>query len=153
MKEFLIKSGVNFFALFMVVNVVGGIAVDGWEAAVTAALILTFINTFLKPAIIFLTLPINILSLGMLTFVINGFLFFMVSKVVKGFFIANFWSAFFGALLFSIVSVLLNLFIKPRVKIHVSNYSSNSTPPPDDAGRLKYREIIDVEAEEDKKED
>ena len=73
------------------------------------ALVLGIINAFLRPLIILITLPMNILTLGTLTLFINGALFYLVSKIVKGFVITGFWSAFWGYILFSIISFLLSL--------------------------------------------
>jgi len=66
-----------------------------------------------------LTLPINILSLGLFTFVINAFLLKMVSGVIPGFDIRGFWPAILGALMISIVSWLLNALIGERGQVEV----------------------------------
>lgn len=146
MKSFLIKWVINTVALVMVVKIIPGINVDRWQTAVFAALVLGLINTFLRPLVILFTLPLNILSLGLFTLVINGFLFYLVSKLVKGFTINSFWNAFWGALFFSIISFFLNLFFNPEGKISMHSYKYVSTRSP------KYQKVIDIEGEiEDKK--
>ena len=144
MKSFLIKFLVNIISLFVVVRLLKGISTENSQVTAVAAIVLTLINIFIKPVLIILTLPFNILSLGLLTLVINGFLFVLVSKIVQGFYIDNYWSAFWGALLFSIVSILLNLFVNPHKKIHISTFS----PGGDHIPERKYREVVDIEAEE-----
>ncbi len=67
MKKLIIVVLVNIFALFMVSNIVSGITIDKWQTLIASAVVLSFINMFLKPVIKFITLPINILSLGIFT--------------------------------------------------------------------------------------
>ncbi len=84
-----------------------GIQVDSFFSAFFAAAILGLLNTFFRPFLIILTLPINILTFGLLTFVINAFLLKMASGVIPGFHIYGFWSAVFGSLVISIINWLL----------------------------------------------
>ena len=147
MKGFLLKWLVNIFALLAVVSIIKGIQIDNWQTAAWAALILGLVNAFLKPFIILFTLPINIFSLGLFTLIINGFLLFFVSKIVEGFSIGSFWSAFWGALFFSIISFSLSLFISSTGKISYASRSDYQPPynqPPDN-------NVIDVcgESEDD----
>jgi len=88
-----------------------GIYVDGFLSAFIAAAFLGILNAFFRPIALLLTLPINILTLGLFTFIINAMLLKMVSGVVSGFHVAGFWSAVFGSLMISIVSWLLNSFM------------------------------------------
>jgi putative membrane protein len=76
--------------------------------ALVAALVLAFVNALIKPILILLTLPINLLTLGLFILVINALMFWLVSAIVKGFYISGFWPAFFAALVFSIFSLVLN---------------------------------------------
>ncbi len=111
MKGFLLRWLINTISLFAVVHIVPGISVDRSQTTVVAALVLGLLNAFLRPLIILLTLPVNILTLGFFTLLINGSLFYLASFLVKGFVIAGFWNAFLGALVFSIISFLLSLLI------------------------------------------
>ena len=112
MRGLLIKWIINSLAILIVTYIVKGIQVASPLTAIVVALVLGIINTFLRPLIILITLPINIFTLGLFTFFINGFLFFLVSKIVKDFVIIGFWPAFFGSLLFSAISLFLSLMIK-----------------------------------------
>ncbi|AKL98273.1 phage holin family protein [Endomicrobium proavitum] len=111
MKNFIIRIIINIFALLVVVNVVGGTSITQWGTLIAAALVIAILNAVIKPILLILTLPVNILTLGLFTLVINAFLLYLTSELVKGFYVAGFWSAFWGAAVFSIVSIILNLFI------------------------------------------
>ncbi|MCX5680514.1 MAG: phage holin family protein, partial [Candidatus Omnitrophica bacterium] len=101
MAKFLLKWFVNIIALFVVMHVVAGVSLDNMETVLVAALILGFLNAFIRPFILILTLPITILTFGSFTLIINGFLFYLAAKFVPGFTVAGFWNAFWAALLFS----------------------------------------------------
>jgi putative membrane protein len=106
-------------AILIVTYIVRGIEVASPITAIVAAFVLGIINAFLRPFIILITLPINIFTLGVFTFFVNGFLFYMVSKIVKGFVITGFWPAFFGSLLFSTISFLLSLLINKEGRLEI----------------------------------
>ena len=88
--------------------VVPGINVAGFLNALIVAIVMAFINVFIKPALILVTLPINIVTLGLFTLVINALLFMFAGFIAPGFEVDGFFSAFIGALLLSILSVGLN---------------------------------------------
>ena len=94
-----------------------GIHVSGFLSAFFAAAILGILNAFFRPILILLTLPINILSLGLFTFLINAMLLKMASGVISGFEVNGFWSAVFGSLVISLVSWLLSSFISEEGKV------------------------------------
>ncbi len=119
MRGLLIKWLINSLAVLIVTYIVRGIEVASPITTIVAAFVLGIINAFLRPFIILITLPINIFTLGIFTFFINGFLFYMVSKIVKGFVITGFWPAFFGSLLFSTISFLLSLSITKKGKVEI----------------------------------
>lgn len=91
-----------------------GIQVSGFVSAFFAAAMLGILNAFFRPILLILTLPINILSLGLFTFVINAAMLMMASGVISGFYVAGFWSAVVGSLFISLVSWGLNSFINER---------------------------------------
>ncbi len=150
MRGFLIKWLVNIITLIVVINIVPGIHSDRLETTVVAALLLGLINAFLRPWVIAFTLPLTILTLGLFTLFVNGFMLYLVSKLVEGFAISNFWSAFWGALCFSVISFLLNIFISPQGGIQAYHYGyrsgSRSRSPHD-------HNVIDVEAKVEGTED
>lgn len=143
MKAFLIKWLVNITALVAVASFVPGISADKWQTVAVAALALGLINAFLRPLIIRLTLPLNILSFGLFTFLINASFFYLVSRIVPGFEVVDFRSAFWGALLFSFISFILNVFLGPQGHSDLRFYRG---PQP---GGNKYKDVIDVEGSSD----
>jgi putative membrane protein len=114
MIGFLIKWIINAIAILIVTYIIKGIEVASPVVALVAAFVLGIINAFVRPILIIITLPINVLTLGIFTLFINGFLFYLVSKIVKGLVITGFWPAFIGAIIVSVISFLLSLFIVPR---------------------------------------
>ena len=98
-------------AIMFTSYILDGIQVSGFFSALLAAAILSVLNVFLRPVLILLTLPFNILTLGLFTFVINAILLMMVSGVISGFTVRDFGSALFGSLLISIVNAVLGLFV------------------------------------------
>ena len=102
-------------------KLVNGISYEDYGSLAVAALLLGIINAFVRPLLLLVTLPLNILTLGLLTLVINGGLFLLVGSVVKGFHVESFWAAFWGAMVVSIMSFLVNGLIgsRERVRVHV----------------------------------
>ncbi len=112
------KLAINALALIAVDQLFAGIWLDTWQAAVAAAVVLALVNTYLRPLVVALTLPINILTLGLFTLIINALMLLLVSRLIPGFHIEGFWNAVGGALIISTVSILLNWFLKPN-SLHV----------------------------------
>jgi putative membrane protein len=94
-----------------------GIQVSGFFSALGAAAILGVLNALFRPILIILTLPINVLTMGLFTFVINAVLLMMVSGVIAGFQVKGFWSAVFGSLVISLISWFLSSFISSRGRV------------------------------------
>jgi len=103
-----VRIGINALALLAAAYLVSGVTVQGFEAALVAALVLGVINVTLRPILLVLTIPVNLMTLGLFTFVINALMLLLVARVVSGFDIAGFWPALLAALLLSIVSSLLS---------------------------------------------
>ncbi|MGB5983988.1 MAG: phage holin family protein [Desulfobacterales bacterium] len=105
------------FAILITAYLMDGIHSSGFLAAFFAAAILGVLNAFFRPILLILTLPINVLSLGLFTFVINALLLNLVSLIIPGFDVYGFWSAVFGSLLISMVSWILTSFIDHRGRV------------------------------------
>jgi len=116
---FLIRLCLNAIALLIVSTVIPGIEVRGVLPALSAAFFLGLVNAVVRPIILILTLPLTIVTLGLFIPLINAFLLKLVSLMIQGFEVHGFWSAVFGALLLSIVSGLLSLFINDRGRVEV----------------------------------
>lgn len=118
---FLVKLGINALALLLAAQIFHKIWFDNQQATFIAALVLALVNSYLRPLVVILTLPINILTLGLFTLVINGLMLELVSWIIPAFHVEGFWTAVGGALVISIVSCLLNLLLQPdrvQVRIH-----------------------------------
>jgi len=99
-----------------------GIHISGFFSAFLAAAILGILNALFRPVLILLTLPINILSLGLFTFIINALMLKMVSGIIPGFEVHGFWTAILGSLVISVISWLLNSFISDRGRVERLDY-------------------------------
>ena len=111
MKQLIAKILVSGMALMFTANLIDGIYVDGWGAVFVAAIILGIINAVIRPVLLILTLPLNVFTLGLFTFVINGLMLKTVSTVVSGFDIVGIWPAIIGAVILSVVSTVLTWLI------------------------------------------
>jgi putative membrane protein len=111
MIGFLLRWSMNLLALVTAASLIDGIRIRSIGMGVLAAGILGVVNAVIRPLVLLLTLPINLLTLGLFTLVINAFMLKIVSDLVPGFTIESFRAAFWGALVVSIVSWLLNIFI------------------------------------------
>ena len=108
----LLRWLINALTLLGLAYYLPGITVSTFYSALIAALVLGLINAILRPILVFLTLPINILSLGLFTLVINGLLFWFASTVVKGFEVSGFMPAFWGSLILTLVSWVVGGLLK-----------------------------------------
>jgi putative membrane protein len=104
MWEFLARTAITALTLLLVAEVIPGIEVDSLTTALIAAFVLGILNAIVRPILIFFTLPITILTLGLFIFVINALLFLFVASFVQGFSVSGFWTGLFGSLIVSIVS-------------------------------------------------
>jgi len=143
LKEFLKRWAICTVAVLVATHVVNGISYnkDDWPTLVLATLVLGLLNTFLRPVLFFLSLPLIIFSLGLFTIVINAFLLYLVGWLFESFDVDSFGAAMLGALVISIISILLNALTgsgTARVQIR---RRSKSNPPRRDGGNGP---VIDV---------
>ncbi|HOV85542.1 MAG TPA: phage holin family protein [Syntrophobacteraceae bacterium] len=116
MQGLLIRWLILTLAIVLSSYLIGGIRVSGFLPAFFAAALLGLLNTFFRPILILLTLPINLITFGLFTLVINALMLKMASGVVPGFQVQGFWAAFWGALVISIVNwLLISLFRDPVI--------------------------------------
>lgn len=121
MTKFILRWAINAVALFAAVRFVPGIHLQsGWISIIWLALIFGLINAFLRPLLKFLTCPLIVLTLGLFTLLLNTFLFWLTGQVGQtfgiGFTLDGFWPAFLGALVVSLVSIVLSLILKDELK-------------------------------------
>ena len=102
---------VNTLAVLVSAYLLKGVQVNGVMTALVVAIVLGIANVVLKPIFILLTLPITILTFGLFLFVINALLVLLVSEIVPGFAVQNFWWALIYSLVLSLVNSFLNSFV------------------------------------------
>ena len=110
--HFLLRVCVNAIALMIVAYLLPGVSVTGFIGALVAAFVLGIVNAILRPILIILTLPIQIVTLGLFTFVINAVLFYWVGHWGIGLVVNGFWPAFWGAIVLAVVSFLLSSLLR-----------------------------------------
>lgn len=103
----LINLILSAIAVFSAAYILPGVEVESFTSALVAAIVLGVINAFLKPVLLILTLPINILTLGLFTFVLNALLILLAANIVPGFHV----NGFLSALLLSLVLAIINSFL------------------------------------------
>ncbi len=112
MRHFLFRWGITTVAVMVAASVITGIRYDSIGALVGAALLLGILNAFLRPILLLLMAPLIILTLGLFIFVVNALMLYLVNDLVHGFHVDHFGSAFWGAILISIVSWVLSAFFR-----------------------------------------
>lgn len=105
----LVRWLISAVAVMLVAYLVPGITVTGFVSALLVALVLGFANAVVRPILVFLTLPITILTLGFFILVINAFLFMVTSSLVPGFHVDGFWPAFIGSIVMAIIGWVANM--------------------------------------------
>jgi putative membrane protein len=142
LKAFIQRWIISTLAVLVATYIVPGIKFDRWQDLCVATLILGLLNSFLRPLLLLLSLPLVIVTLGLFTVVINALLLLLVSTLIghERFKVEDFWSAFWGALVISIVSLLLNSITGTG---H-SRVSVQRGKPPEKSDDDKNGPVIDV---------
>ena len=116
MLMILVRLFLNALAVMAVTQLVPGVTVRDFPHAFFAALILGVVNACIRPILFFFSLPITVLTLGLFTLVINALMFWLASVLVPGFEVKNFGAAFWGGLVFWVVSWITNSLIVERLE-------------------------------------
>ena len=145
-KWFLQRWFATTVGVLLAAGIVDGVKADSAISLVAASLLLGILNAFIRPILMIFALPLLVLTLGLFTFVINALLLYFVAFLVKGFSVVDFWAAFKGSLLISIVSLFTNLVIgkkEVRTEVRTSRRPARGARPnpPADTGSGP---IIDV---------
>lgn len=133
---FLKRWVVTTIAVLVAAKLVDGIHYEGWAALLVASLLLGFINAFVRPFLLVLSLPLLVVTAGLFYPVLNALLLWTVGGLVKGFEVKGFVSALWGALIMGAVSLVIGWMLGdgPKVRFHRRN-----EPPGSDGGP-----VIDV---------
>lgn len=106
--KLILKLALNVFALLVVSYLVPGFTLDSLFSAIVTAIVIGVVNTFIKPILQILFLPLSIVTLGITAFLINVFLLWGVSFIVEGFHIDSFLTAVIASIVLTLVSIFLN---------------------------------------------
>lgn len=113
----LIALLLNALALIITSKIVPGLFVENFTTAILAAIVMGIINTIIKPVLSLIAAPITILTLGLFTFVINSFMLYLTSLIVPGFKLEDISAAILGAIVLSVVGIILSGLVKEVKKV------------------------------------
>ena len=114
-----LRVAINAVAIYLAARLVPGIELYGeaiWPALL-AGLVLAILNAVVRPVLVLITLPLTFVTLGLFLLVLNAFCLWLTSVIVTGFVVRGFWAAFLGALLISVVSWVLTMFVSDAGRI------------------------------------
>jgi putative membrane protein len=112
MRHFVIRWAITTVAVMVASSFLHGIRYDTVSALIGAALLLGILNAFVRPVLLLLSAPLILLTLGFFILILNGLMLYLVPSIVIGFHVDSFGSAFWGAIVISIVSWLLSAFFR-----------------------------------------
>jgi putative membrane protein len=128
-KRFVLRWAVTTVAVMVASSVIHGIHYDTVAALIGASLLLGILNAFVRPILLILSVPVILLTLGFFILVLNGLLLLLVHSVVVGFHVDSFWSAFWGAIVISMVSWVLSAFFRGSDgRMHVLTHHTEIRP-------------------------
>ncbi len=114
MMKLILKVLLTAVAVLVLAQVLPGVQVAGYTAAVIVAVVLGLLRLFVRPLLVLFTLPITILTLGLFLFVINAFIILLADKLIDGFAVAGFWYALLFSLLLSFFQSILFSLLKEK---------------------------------------
>lgn len=99
-------------ALLLVAYLYPGVQIQSFTSALIAAAVIGLFNALLRPVLVVLTLPVTVVTFGLFLFVINALMFWSASGVLSGFFVAGFWAAMLGSLIYSALMLVVDAALK-----------------------------------------
>ena len=119
MRGLIIRFVVTGIAVLLASQIVPGMALETPAAGIAAIILLALLNALVRPVLYLLSIPLIVLTLGLFMLIINALLLQFTAFLIKGFVVADFWAAFWGALIISVVSSVLNLLVSEQGKVEV----------------------------------
>jgi len=142
-KQFVFRWAATMIAVMVASSVIRGIHYDTVAALIGASLLLGILNAFVRPFLLILSAPLILITLGLFIFVLNGLLLLLVHTIVVGFHVDGFWSAFWGAIVISVVSWILSAFFRGSDgRVHVLTHHTETR-------RVRGRVLEDEERHRD----
>ena len=114
MLEFIAHLVVSAALLLVVANLVSGVTIDSWGSAIVAALLLGLVNAIVRPLLVFFTLPLTIVTLGLFLLVVNALCLQLAGALAPGVKIAGFGPALVGSLLLTLLNFGVSALLGPR---------------------------------------
>lgn len=108
MKNWFLRILVSALAVLITAELLSGVQISGVPAALIVALVLSFLNTFLKPILLILTIPVTLITFGLFLLVINGMIILVADFLLEDFYVQNFWWAFLFSVILSLINSILN---------------------------------------------
>ncbi len=97
--------------LLLMAHLVRGVQVEGWGSALIGAIVFGFVNAVIRPVMVFLTLPLTVISFGLFLLVINALMLLLMAALVPGIRVQGFWPALVGSLVLTLLNVVVEFFI------------------------------------------
>lgn len=119
MNGIFIRTLITMLGLFLASRLIPGVGLEGAGNFIIAALLLGLANAFVRPVMFLLTLPLTIVTLGLFIFILNAAMFGLVAALLDNFYVSGFWSALFGAIIVSIMSIVASWCIGPDGRYEV----------------------------------
>ncbi len=113
-KSFLFRWVLNAVLLYIVAGILGGLSITGFWAVIAAGLVLGLANAIIRPFLIIISLPLNVLTLGLFTFVVNALMIMLTARIVQNFQVAGFWPAVWAAILMAIFGGIISGLVYDR---------------------------------------
>ena len=119
MTGFVVRTLITMLGLLIASTLVPGVQISGLGTFIVAAILLGFVNAFVRPVLFFLTLPITIVTLGLFILVLNAMMFVLVAVLLASFSVSGLFAAILGALIVSITSTIASWYIGPDGRVEV----------------------------------
>lgn len=120
MRGFIVRFIVTGVAVLVASQIIPGIRIDSFASGIVGVMVLAILNALVRPILYLLSAPFIVVTLGLFMVVINGFLLGVVSFLVKGFHVESFWPAVGGAVIISLVSGIMNMFVSERGHVEIA---------------------------------
>lgn len=128
MRGLFIRFAITWIAVFLAGYIIPGIRVDTVGAGIAAAILLALLNAIIRPVLYMVSIPLILVTLGLFTVVINALLLEFVGWLVQGFHVNGFWPAFWGAIVISLVSTILNLWVSAEGRWEIASREPRRPP-------------------------
>jgi putative membrane protein len=110
--KLILKWLLSACALLALTHLYAGVSLSSFGAALLAALVIGLLNLFVRPALVVLTLPVTVLTMGLFLFVLNALMFWMAARLLDGFDVRNFGAALLGSLIYSVLQMVIDYAIE-----------------------------------------